>query len=86
MRRFWYKTLATLKEEFSKAILILKLKFNKSLLQLTQERINALEGIQEPILICNEEHRFLVAEQMREINITPKTIYLSHLGETLAPQ
>ena len=32
-----------------------------SLLQQTYERIRKLNGVNEPILICNEEHRFLVA-------------------------
>ena len=58
---------------------------NKSLLQSTHERINKLEGLKEPILICNEEHRFLVAEQMREINIDPSIILLEPFGRNTAP-
>ena len=73
------------RRSFPKQFLSLSSNSNKSLLQLTQERINALEGIQEPILICNEEHRFLVAEQMREINITPKTILLEPFGRNTCP-
>ena len=57
----------------------------KSLLQQTQERISFLSGITEPIIICNEEHRFLVAEQMREINIKPKAIILENEGKNTAP-
>ena len=44
---------------------------NKTLLQKTQERLFSIKNIHRPILICNEEHRFIVAEQMREINISP---------------
>jgi mannose-1-phosphate guanylyltransferase/mannose-6-phosphate isomerase len=35
-------------------------------------------------LVCNEEHRFLVAEQMREISITPKAILLEPVGRNTA--
>ena len=47
-----------------------------TLLQRTHSRINGLSNIKEPILICNEEHRFIVAEQMREIDIKPYQIIL----------
>ncbi|STT05177.1 mannose-1-phosphate guanylyltransferase [Klebsiella pneumoniae] len=35
-----------------------------------QETITRLSGIEihEPMVICNEEHRFLVAEQLRQLN------------------
>ena len=56
-----------------------------SLLQSTQERIKNIKGIKDPILICSEEHRFLVAEQMREINITPMSILLEPFGRNTAP-
>ena len=36
-------------------------------------------------MICNEEHRFLVAEQMREINIKPNSILLEPIGRNTAP-
>ena len=52
---------------FPKQFLHLNDSSTKTLLQETQLRINEIEGIQEPFLICNEEHRFIVAEQMREI-------------------
>ena len=38
-----------------------------TMLQLTMERLNKLET-QSPVVICNEDHRFFVAEQLREIN------------------
>ena len=58
---------------------------SKSLLQQTQERINFLSDISNPIIICNEEHRFLVAEQMRNIDISPKAIILETEGKNTAP-
>ena len=38
-----------------------------------------IKNIINPILVCNEEHRFIVAEQMREINVNPNAI-LEPLG------
>lgn len=58
---------------------------DKSLLQQTQERISNLKGIDNPIIICNDEHRFLVAEQMRQIGILPKAIILESEGKNTAP-
>ena len=58
---------------------------NSSLLKQTQERISGLDGIENPIIICNEEHRFLVAEQMRNIGVTPKAIILENEGKNTAP-
>ena len=34
----------------------------------------------DPIVICNEDHRFLVAEQAREINVTLNSIILEPIG------
>ena len=47
---------------------------SKSMLQLTIDRLKSLKNIDAPIMICNEEHRFIIAEQLREINIKPKSI------------
>lgn len=57
----------------------------KTLLQNTFERIKKLENLDDPILICNEEHRFIVAEQLREIGIKPKSILLEPFGRGTAP-
>ena len=56
-----------------------------SLLQQTIERIKEIKDIKEPIIICNEEHRFLVAEQVREIGIKPETILLEPSGRNTSP-
>ncbi len=57
----------------------------KSLLQQTFDRISCLENVENPIIICNEEHRFLVAEQMRAIGINPKAIILEPEGKNTGP-
>ena len=38
-----------------------------SMLQSTVARLDGLGGLTQPLLICNEEHRFAVAEQVRMI-------------------
>ncbi|MDC2991015.1 mannose-1-phosphate guanylyltransferase/mannose-6-phosphate isomerase [Prochlorococcus sp. AH-736-F23] len=73
------------RETYPKQFIALHGDSDRSLLQQTQERISDLEGIENPIIVCNEEHRFLVAEQMRNINITPKAIILETEGRNTAP-
>ncbi len=73
------------RQSYPKQFLALHGDSNKSLLQQTQERITLLSGVTEPIIICNEEHRFLVAEQMRDINVKPKAIILENEGKNTAP-
>ena len=55
-----------------------------SLLQQTLKRINGVEQ-SAPIIVCNEEHRFLVAEQLRQLGITAPTIILEPEGKNTAP-
>lgn len=38
-----------------------------------------------PVVICNEEHRFMVAEQMRAINVEGAAIMLEPVGRNTAP-
>ena len=73
------------RQSFPKQFLTLNLTNNKSLLQQTQLRTRNLKNIQNPILICNEEHRFIAAEQMREIDVNPSSIILEPFGRNTAP-
>ena len=73
------------RKSYPKQFLSISSSSNKSLLQTTQERIKEIKGLKDPILICSEEHRFLVAEQMREINIKPLSILLEPFGRNTAP-
>ena len=73
------------RESYPKQFLAITSNSNKTLLQQTQERISDLDNIDNPIIICNEEHRFLVAEQMRNIGVTPKAIILENIGRNTAP-
>lgn len=52
-----------------------------------QQTLTRLEGLDQapPIIVCNEEHRFLVAEQTRQIGIESATIILEPEGKNTAP-
>ena len=55
-----------------------------SMLQQTLTRIESVAQT-SPIVVCNEEHRFLVAEQVRLLGITSPTIILEPEGKNTAP-
>jgi len=55
-----------------------------SMLQETILRLNGIENIDRPIIVCNENHRFLVAQQCHDIGIEP-TIILEPNGRNTAP-
>jgi mannose-1-phosphate guanylyltransferase/mannose-6-phosphate isomerase len=67
--------------------------YPKQLLALTGERTMIqqtalrLEGLAAagPIVVCNEAHRFLVAEQLRQLGIEPQAIVLEPSGRNTAP-
>lgn len=57
---------------------------SNSMLQDTVARLQGLEN-QAPILICNEEHRFIVAEQLRQRHVEHGGIILEPVGRNTAP-
>ena len=57
----------------------------ETLLQQTALRLEGLPDLAPPLLICNEDHRFIVAEQMRQIGIEPAAILLEPMGRNTAP-
>ena len=73
------------RQSYPKQFLALYCENNKSLLHQTQERISFLKGITEPIIICNEEHRFIVGDQMRKIKTDPLSIILEPTRRNTAP-
>ena len=73
------------RESYPKQFLALDSRTKKTLLQKTYERLLGLKGLENPILICNEDHRFIVAEQFREINTDPQAIILEPVGRNTAP-
>ena len=56
-----------------------------SLLQDTLSRLNGLEPLASPVFVCNQEHRFLVAEQVREVGVTPEALLLEPIARNTAP-
>jgi len=70
---------------------LLNLWGEQTMLQSTLSRLlppedgDSLLDCMAPIIVCNEEHRFLVAEQLRQIGITDATIILEPAGRNTAP-
>lgn len=64
---------------------LLALTGERTLLQETGHRLDGIENVLPSIVVCNEEHRFLVAEQLREVNIIPASIILEPVGRNTAP-
>lgn len=56
-----------------------------TLLQQTVSRLDGLAGAKSPIVICNEKHRFFVAQQFLKINVKPESIILEPKGRNTAP-
>ncbi len=54
-----------------------------------QETLGRLQGLRaealSPLVICNEQHRFMVAEQLREMDVVAQNILLEPVGRNTAP-
>ena len=48
-------------------------------------RLQGVDGARAPIVVSNDEHRFFVAEQMREIGVKPEVQILEPVGRNTAP-
>ena len=73
------------RESYPKQYIALETSNKFTFLQRTQMRLNGLNNLEEPIIVSHESQRFIVAEQMREINIHPKSIILEPFGRNTAP-
>jgi len=56
-----------------------------TLLQDTAQRAASVAATAPPLVVCNAAHRFMVAEQLREVGITPGAILLEPVGRNTAP-
>lgn len=56
-----------------------------SMLQDTLMRVSNLQNGGSPVVICNEIHRFLVAEQLQSIDVATPTLILEPVGKNTAP-
>ncbi len=64
---------------------LLRLLGGDSLLQQTVRRVSARDRYARPLLVANEEHRFIIAEQLREIGAEPRAVLLEPVGRNTAP-
>ena len=64
---------------------LLPLATERSLLQDTVGRLTGMPEITAPLMVCNIEHRFMIAEQMRQIGTVPQAIVLEPTGRNTAP-
>ena len=63
---------------------LLPLTSDRSMLQDTVARVTG-PGFAPPMIVCNEEHRFVIAEQMRQLQVDPEAIVLEPRGRNTAP-
>ncbi len=64
---------------------LLPLLGERTMLQETVSRVAGLPDLAPPIVVCNESHRFMVAEQLRECGTPPQAILLEPVGRNTAP-
>jgi mannose-1-phosphate guanylyltransferase/mannose-6-phosphate isomerase len=58
---------------------------DRTMLQDTVVRVRDVPAIQSPIVVCNEEHRFLIADQLAEMGVADARILLEPIGRNTAP-
>ena len=56
-----------------------------TMLQETLARVVGVADTGAPIVVCNESHRFLVAEQLLQAAVSPQAIILEPVGRNTAP-
>lgn len=57
----------------------------RTMIQETALRAAGLPDLSGPIVVCNEAHRFLVGEQLRQVGVEPRAILLEPMGRNTAP-
>jgi mannose-1-phosphate guanylyltransferase/mannose-6-phosphate isomerase len=56
-----------------------------TMFQETAKRFSSIPGTSPPLVVCNDEHRFIIASQIQAMGITPQTIVLEPMGRNTAP-
>jgi len=64
---------------------LLPLTGERTLLQETASRVSAPAVFAPPLILCNDEHRFIIAEQLRSVDIEPLAIALEPVARNTAP-
>lgn len=71
------------REQYPKQLL--SLVNDKTMLQNTVLRLTSFESVEKLLVLCNEDHRFMVAEQLRAIGVNGASIVLESVGRNTAP-
>jgi len=77
--RLWPMSRAALPKQ------LLPLAGEHTMVQETVLRLAGVPDIGQPLVVCNNDHRFLIAEQMRAIGVEPAAIFLEPVGRNTAP-
>lgn len=77
--RLWPLSREALPKQF------LRLLSDRSLLQDTVLRVRGLDQVRPPLVVANHEHRFMVAEHLRAIDVVPHTLFLEPVARNTAP-
>ena len=64
---------------------LLPLVTERSMLQETLLRVRGIADVGAPLIVCNEAHRFMVAEQARQISVALAATILEPIGRNTAP-
>jgi mannose-1-phosphate guanylyltransferase/mannose-6-phosphate isomerase len=64
---------------------LIRLVDQHTMLQNTILRLDGLDAVANPVVVCNDEYRFMVAEQLRQINVQAGSIILEPVGRNTAP-
>ncbi len=64
---------------------LLPLVGDQTMVQATVTRLNGLPNLASPVVVCNDSHRFMIAEQLQEIGENPSAIILEPVGRNTAP-
>jgi len=77
--RLWPRSRAALPKQF------LSLVSEHTLLQDTALRLADSPLAGDPLVVCNDEHRFLLAEQLRRVGVRPRAVFLEPVARNTAP-
>ena len=58
---------------------------SESLFQKTVQRVTSIDGVLDPVVVCNDDHRFMVAEQLQDLQCGHNGIILEPTGRNTAP-
>src|SRR4051794_36257982 len=64
---------------------LLPLASDRTMIQDTVGRVGDPKRFAPPLVICNDVHRFIIAEQLRQLGIAPEAIVLEPVGRNTAP-